>query len=464
VCQIVGSKLSEAHEPLVDADVVVAYTAEVKRKRVGKTTHASQKMGFPDFLTSLMKLSVKVYPNNAKRSTDDAFRRLLLSNVLPYAQRRSPAFPDLSEIDASDEMQELHMIFSDALEQIFQFYATGSDAAHGTSSRFSTMTSPSRSTRGREDAPHMGTASNSMKNALSYPAFLKFAADFDLSNSVILSTLEIGNVYLSSVRETNPELHVRKLTFDEFWDALIRCSQVAYTKISSSDPAGKLKGLFLYMWRAIKGSVPRAFTQRRATSTYAGDLISGAMLFNKRFAAMWHDDEYRDYLRPLDPPEESGRAVLRRVMASSGRTAADLKASARVGGYGHDSAGAAASASSGSGYGGSAGYTPEERSASLSGPSSAPGAAMQPPEDADYAVAAASSGPAYGAAASASSDAHGPRGAYTDTTDRDAALLAASRARHAGLEDPAAVAAGMGRAGRAAAASADTTASFDWRG
>ena len=36
--------------------------------------------------------------------------------------------------------------------------------------------------------------------SFSYQEFLKFAADFNLSSSVILSTLEIGDIYLSSVR------------------------------------------------------------------------------------------------------------------------------------------------------------------------------------------------------------------------------------------------------------------------
>ena len=30
------------------------------------------------------------------------------------------------------------------------------------------------------------------------------------------------------------------------------------------------------MWRSINKSVPRAFTERRNVSTYAGDLLSGA--------------------------------------------------------------------------------------------------------------------------------------------------------------------------------------------
>jgi hypothetical protein len=355
VCQIVGSSLSEARSPLVEADVVVAYTAEVKRRREGKSVRAAQKMDFSDFLTSLMKLSVKVYPNHARRSVDESFQRLLLRNVLPLADRRNPGYFDISVYETDTQILELREIFSDALEQIFQFYATGSDAKPSKS--------PSKTdTLARSSVSVMGHASNSMKNALSYGAFLRFAADFDLSNSVILSTLELGDIYLSSLKEIEPESHIRKLTFGEFWDALLRCALVAYSKISSAPPADKLKGLFLYMWRAINRSVPKAFSERRSVTTYAGDLIAGAMLFNRRFTALWHEDDYRDYLSPEAASEESGRAVLRRIMGSPSATAAEMAGSLRhmAGGFGSPSG------------------------EDLSGPSVAPGASEPPSEAVDY--------------------------------------------------------------------------------
>jgi len=67
------------------------------------------------------------------------------------------------------------------------------------------------------------------------------------------------------------------------------------------------------MWRSINKSVPRAFTDRRNVSTYAGDLLSGAMLFNKRFTAAWAQDNYRDYLSPDPRVLETGKTVLNRV-------------------------------------------------------------------------------------------------------------------------------------------------------
>lgn len=61
---------------------------------------------------------------------------------------------------------------------------------------------------------------------------MKFATDFDLSSSVILSTLEIGDIFLSSIKAVEPDSTIRKLTFVEFWEALVRCSLVAYSKVS----------------------------------------------------------------------------------------------------------------------------------------------------------------------------------------------------------------------------------------
>ncbi|KAA0160519.1 hypothetical protein FNF27_01454 [Cafeteria roenbergensis] len=472
-CQIVGSGTSTAAEPLVVADVVVAYTAEVKRKRPAGTPRTGQKMDFSDFLTALMKLSARVYPGEKRASVDAAFEKLLLNNVLPFAESRSPAELDITEHEGNPELEDLRDIFNDALEQIFQYYATGADVARGSrgahDSRGFTGTSPSRGSPSRGSPGHMGRtgasfgaasstassfmgrASNSMKNALSYAGFLKFAADFDLSSSVILSTLELGQIYLASLREVDPEAHIRKLTFDEFWDALLRCAIVAYSKISKSGVADKLKGLFLYMWRAINRSVPRAVTERRSVTTYAGDLMSGAMLFNKRFTALWQDDDFRDYLSPEAAEEESGRAVLRRLMHSGVGGAGASRLSDSGGDFGTPGGagspgdyGAAAAGRSAGGspppprYGG-ADYASEGSFADRygaaaadagTGPASAPGSAPQPPEDADFAAARPGSAAAYGAS--------------PGRADESRQHYDASRARLAGLEPPAAASAGFG--------------------
>ncbi len=237
-----------------------------------------------------------------------------------------------------EDVIKLYSYFGDALEQIFQFYGTSS-VPGGKARKAGTPSKTAASTLSSVSRSSMGV--NSMKAALGYSAFLKLAADFDLSNTVILSTRELGDIFLSAIRLDDRAPAVRKLTFDEFWEALVRCAMRAYSKISHSTPLDRVRGLFLYMWRAITRSVPRAFNDRRNVTTYAGDLLSGAMLFNKRFTAMWAEDGYRDYLTPVPIKEESGAAVLARLTQGGTSRSAQLEASTGSI-HGDDRAGSAA--------------------------------------------------------------------------------------------------------------------------
>ena len=75
---------------------------------------------------------------------------------------------------------------------------------------------------------------------------------------MLLTTIELGDIYLSSLKTVVPGSTIRKLSFSEFCEALVRCALVAYTKISDSTILDKLRGLFLYMWRAINKNAPRS--------------------------------------------------------------------------------------------------------------------------------------------------------------------------------------------------------------
>ena len=46
-----------------------------------------------------------------------------------------------------------------------------------------------------------------------------------------LSSLEIGDIYLSSIKMAEGGGNIRKLTFLEFWEATVRCALVAYVEI-----------------------------------------------------------------------------------------------------------------------------------------------------------------------------------------------------------------------------------------
>jgi hypothetical protein len=159
-------------------------------------------------------------------------------------------------------------------------------------------------------------------------------------------------------------------------------------QISDANVIDKLRGLFLYMWRSINRGVPRAVTERRNVSTYAGDLISGAMLFNKRFTAQWAADNYRDYLSPEAAPIESGQTVLGRLLT---RGAAEASAAAM---------GAGAPAA-GSAYGASGAYSYDDRLGASAG-AAGYGAPPPPPPQGGPGAGASyySAGPADGGAGS----------------------------------------------------------------
>ena len=228
------------------ADIQVVYTAEVKRKD-RQMSEVQKMMSYNDFLNALMRLSTRVYP--ASPSVDDAFQQLLMENVLPLASRRSPD-PVAIHLEKED-VRDILDYFGDAIHSIFQFYATAADHKRRTD------TSDKKKTM----------KVNTMKEALGYNEFLKFAVDFNLSSSQILSSLELGDIYLSSIKLSEGDGNIRKLTFLEFWEAVVRCALVAYSKISEATIADKIMGLFLYMWRSVNKTVPRAIAERRNIST-----------------------------------------------------------------------------------------------------------------------------------------------------------------------------------------------------
>ena len=85
---------------------------------------------------------------------------------------------------------------------------------------------------------------------MGYDDFMRFTTEFGMGSSVGLSSLDIGDIYLTVIAQSNFQLAVRKLVFDEFWEVLVSCALKAFSK-SLATTEDKVKGLFLYMWRHI---------------------------------------------------------------------------------------------------------------------------------------------------------------------------------------------------------------------
>ena len=128
-------------------------------------------MNYEDFLTVLMKLSVKRYPGAPSR--DAAFETLLSDNILTLASRRCPE--DVQGFMQNGAVSALFDYYGDALRQIFTYYASsdyrthaaqpGAAGAHAQGAGMGMSHSgaaPTRATR----------AINTMKEAMSYPGAL----------------------------------------------------------------------------------------------------------------------------------------------------------------------------------------------------------------------------------------------------------------------------------------------------
>ena len=86
-----------------------------------------------------------------------------------------------------------------------------------------------------------------MMSAMQFEPFLQFAADFNMTASVLLTTTQIADIFLSSLRVAPGEVERGGLRFDDFWESLVRCAMVAYKDRKHVDPTNKLRALFLYM-------------------------------------------------------------------------------------------------------------------------------------------------------------------------------------------------------------------------
>jgi len=291
---------------LSTAEVHVIYTSVMRKNN--RTTH-KEKMNYNDFLNALMKISIELYvvfvinthfvsrPYKSNRygtektvsSTEDAFQNLLIENILNpgLAKRRTPRISDLRVAMQESETKEFLEKYKDATQQIFRYYAAsrrqklkGIKAEHkkdvhvGEKDFEAMRLEKLKISAGRLDREWRRDPS---KRTVSYDDFFKFTLDFDLSNSLALSSIEMGTVYLSAIhKKKNVQGYVRNLTHEDFQRALVYCAIVAYEKKMQAyaetpdvdvkvqlalkayrdnrvTTLDKIRSLFLHMWRSVRG-------------------------------------------------------------------------------------------------------------------------------------------------------------------------------------------------------------------
>lgn len=278
--------------------------------------------------------------------SDEPFLRLVFERVLPFAKRR--VHYDISPILADPSVSTLFMFFADPLIKIFGFYAShdrrvaarllkaasngsnsggqGKGISHvGQSHVRSTKVSSSyalsdiNTLRPYPCTPPSTLQSvNLMKGALSYPDYLEFFANFDIAPSPALTNIKICDIYLSSARGVAADAALPALTFEGFWEALVRASIEAFSSELNSEPiVDKIKAMMQAIARGTS-KIDRAWADSRPrnANTDAHDLIQGSQDFRKHFDEMWRADLKRDYSIPPPVVVERGLATLERLGSS----------------------------------------------------------------------------------------------------------------------------------------------------
>ena len=301
--------------PTTQAQVHLIFAAELKRGRddAAKASRLGARGGkqqervaieYDEFLSCLVRIAQACYPTSS--SLDNAMKQLLLDNVLPLALRRGES-PHLEVVWQSADIVGQKTYWQEPLLHLFEYYSSLSSNKARSKQMVQSMNDSTKSfddhqhDKKRQQSSSQGNAGGDSgsgtksKASLDYPEWLRFCNDFGFQVSMGLTSIDVGDVYLTVISKNDFTTRVRSLTFGEFWEVLVGCSQKAFRAHHVSD-LEKLKCLFFYMWRSIEVSMSEQMKKDAVNlSTTKGGLIRGAQLLNSRFTSQWAKDEYRDY-------------------------------------------------------------------------------------------------------------------------------------------------------------------------
>lgn len=288
--------------PLNQATLHLLWTSAITSR--GKAASSqSDKLDYCEFLSCLVRVAIKCYPTSP--SSEDAMQQLLMDNILSMAKRRRclPILPLISH----PMVAGIYTYYEDALSEIFRHYANNSD--HKSRNMMRSISSRTK-TFDEEvaliaEAKERSQALNHVSNQMGYVEFLSFANEFGLVSSMALTNIDLGDIYLTVISETSFEASVRRLTFAEFWEVLVRCAFTAFRKYIEVSTEDKLKAMFLYIWRHMQHSISSAaeVSESQSNQVFTGGLLKGAKILNERFIMAWNKDGFRDYLGEKPSPQ-----------------------------------------------------------------------------------------------------------------------------------------------------------------
>ncbi len=295
--------------------------AEMKRNKV--VSEKENKLEYDDFLSCLVRIACHCYPSG--KTPEDSMQQLIMDNLIPYASKRRVI--DIASVLKQHEIEKQFKYYEDSLLEIFRAYASAADhnskrnlllkSTMKVSHTKATFDSLNNEEKNKSTSP----LKNSLANHIGYQDFIRFAGDYGLS-SMGLTILDLGDIYLSVISAKNFDTSVRKLTFKEFWEILVRCALFSFRDITYINEEDKVKGMFLHIWRHVQTTVKAQIKGTSTQSSYKGGLIRGSQMLNERFITSWIKDGYCDYLAPAKEKsvyrdENATNSVLSKIIEQS---------------------------------------------------------------------------------------------------------------------------------------------------
>lgn len=328
---------SMTEKPITQAELHIIFTSELKQcKKVG-SSERTDRIEYDGFLSCLMKIAIKCYPSSS--TYEDAMQQLLMDNVLPLASRRSVV--DVSALVHQPSVDTLFSYFEESMQLLFQYYATFSDQTTKSKTLMKSMghlAGKSFEMQRTEfiEAKEKEQYQSTQASLMGYSEFLRFASDFGLVSSMGLTCLDLGDIYLVVLTLNKLDNMVRRLTFKEFWEALVRCAIVAFKSHTDITTEDKVKGMFLYIWRHIQSSVQEQVSKPgsilNSQSSQKVSLMRGSQVLNERFLNLWAKDGHRDYLSPPAEVVPDGASVIKNLVLSMNASAEDEESTEEVAG------------------------------------------------------------------------------------------------------------------------------------
>ena len=260
------------------------------------------------------------------KDSNVALPRLLMEIILPLAPRRN-----IISISTYLEDRNIRALvygkFKNGLQNIYSYYCNQGEF------RILKIIAQSRAINQNGTVVTIANKTSTTKtlvkskqlHALHYEEYIHFISDYQLANTSMLTSIELGDIFLSTVRQGtySSDGNLQPLTLEEFLEVIIRIALQAYHNASKTTTSvDKVKSFFLFLWRNITNPNRSKLNSRNggrmdSTKVAGGDLnICGSALFNRLVLQMWREDGYRDYSCVVNVSEE-GKDILSKMTLKS---------------------------------------------------------------------------------------------------------------------------------------------------